>query len=283
MWVIIRWVKRYSYPILALALFLFSFNLVLQYQIYQHSWYFNNSVAFFRNIDQTKSSITAYFYLRTQNQYLHKENKALRAALKSSEQAQILKFDSTFIDSTTNGLQKSTYQFIQAEVVRNTTNKLDNYFIINRGKNQGIETGMAVISPTGIAGIVVTISDNYSRVMSVLNSHFEITPYQPDLNLRQGVVKWNGGNAQLGELYEINRTEPIKKGQILLSSNYSSIFPPGIPIARIKSVKKTDQKEYQEVKIKFETDFYRLQYVYCIKNKARKEIDALENQTLNND
>jgi rod shape-determining protein MreC len=162
-----------------------------------------------------------------------------------------------------------------AEVVRNTTNKRDNYFYINQGSKHGIETGMAVLSPKGVAGVVVTTSNNFSRVMSVLHSDFELTPFIPDLNLRQGVVKWEGTDARFGYLKEVNRTEDVKKGQRILSSNYSSIFPPGIPVARVVSSSKPLQQQYQQIKIAFATDFHRLHYVYCVKNHTKAEIDAL--------
>lgn len=275
MWVIIRWIRTNAYPLLALLLFSFSFNLVLRYQLYQHSFYFNNSVAFFRGIDQARTNLTAYLGLRKENEFLKEENVQLRQQLSQIQSIRYRSYDTLFTDTSLPLTKQHTYTYMPAEVVRNTTNKRDNYFYINQGSKHGIETGMAVLSPKGVAGVVVTTSNNFSRIMSVLHSDFELTPFIPDLNLRQGVVRWEGTDARYGYLKEVNRTEDVKKGQNILSSNYSSIFPPGIPVARVVSASKPLQQQYQQIKIAFSTDFHRLHFVYCVKNHTKTEIDAL--------
>ena len=275
MWVIIRWIRNNAYPLTAIFLFAFSFNLVLRYQLYQHSFYFNQSVSFFRSIDQSRTNLTEYLSLRQENLYLKEENSQLRQRLKDNYLPSFSQFDSTFTDTSNTSAYKQIYSYFPAEVVRNSTNKRDNFFFINQGTNQGIEVGMAVLSPKGVAGVVITTSNNFSRVMSVLNSKFEITPFIPELRLRQGVVKWEGNDARYGYLKEVNRTEDVKKGQILLSSNYSNIFPPGIPVAKVVEAQKALQQQYQRIKIHYATDFSRLHYVYCVKNNTQKELDKL--------
>lgn len=275
MWVIIRWIRNNAYPLTAIFLFAFSFNLVLRYQLYQHSFYFNQSVSFFRTIDQARTDLTEYLSLREENTYLKEENAQLRQRLKNNYLPTFTKSDSAFTDTSIAGASKQIYSYYPAEVIRNSINQRDNFFFINQGTDQGIETGMAVLSPQGVAGVVITTSNNFSRVMSVLNSKFEITPFIPELQLRQGVVKWEGNDARYGYLKEVNRTEDVKKGQILLSSNYSNIFPPGIPIAKVVEANKALQQQYQKIKIRYATDFSRLHYVYCVKNNTQKELDIL--------
>ena len=275
MWVIIRWIRNNAYPLTAIFLFAFSFNLVLRYQLYQHSFYFNQSVSFFRSIDQSRTNLTEYLSLRQENLYLKEENSQLRQRLKDNYLPSFSQFDSTFTDTSNTSAYKQIYSYFPAEVIRNSTNKRDNFFFINQGANHGIEVGMAVLSPKGVAGVVITTSNNFSRVMSVLNSKFEITQFIPELRLRQGVVKWEGNDARYGYLKEVNRTEDVKKGQILLSSNYSNIFPPGIPVAKVVEAQKALQQQYQRIKIHYATDFSRLHYVYCVKNNTQKELDKL--------
>jgi rod shape-determining protein MreC len=213
--------------------------------------------------------------LRKENEYLKNENVQLRQQLNQKHPQRYQSHDTVFRDTSLPQTQQPTYTYMPAEVVRNTTNKRDNYFYINQGTKHGIETGMAVLSPNGVAGVVVTTSTNFSRVMSILHSDFELTPFIPALNLRQGVVKWEGTDARFGYLKEVNRTEDVKKGQWILSSNYSSIFPPNIPVGRVIATSKPLQQQYRQIKIVFATDFHRLHYVYCVKNHAKAEIDAL--------
>lgn len=278
MWVIIRWIRTNAYPLTAFLLFALSFNLVLRYQLYQHSFYFNQSVSFFRAIDKSRTDLTEYLSLKQENLYLKEENNQLRQMLQYNYLPKFTSIDTAFTDTTEKITTKQIYTYYPAEVIRNTTNKRDNFFYLNQGEKQGIEVGMAVISPKGVAGVVVTTSDNFSRVMSVLNSKFELTPFIPELDLRQGVVKWEGGDERFGYLKEVNRTEDVKKGQWLYSSNYSNIFPPGIPVARVVEANKALKQQYQKIKISFTTDFNRLHYVYCVKNKTLDEINTLNTQ-----
>jgi len=277
MWVILRWIKSNSYPILALLLFIFSLNQVLRYHIYQHSLYFNSSVSFFRRVDLWRTQITSYLDLKEQNKALFTENLALREQLKTNRVFNYIPWDSTLIDtfSETNNLQQYTYY--PAQVIKATTTLNDNYIYLNQGEEHGIKKGMGVFNAEGIVGIVVTTSNNYSRVMSVLNSNFEISPMLNRLNLRQGIISWTGKSSKLGKVTEINRTEPIIKGDIFVTSNYSTLFPPNIPIAKVKSIASKNLKPDLDIDVEFAVNFNALDYVVCVEFIKNKELESLEN------
>lgn len=277
MWVILRWIKSNSYPILALLLFIFSLNQVLRYHIYQHSLYFNSSVSFFRRVDLWRTQITSYLDLKEQNKALFTENLALREQLKTNRVFNYIPWDSTLIDtfSETNNLQQYTYY--PAQVIKATTTLNDNYIYLNQGEEHGIKKGMGVFNAEGIVGIVVTTSNNYSRVMSVLNSNFEISPMLNRLNLRQGIISWTGKSSKLGKITEINRTEPIIKGDIFVTSNYSTLFPPNIPIAKVKSIASKNLKPDLDIDVEFAVNFNALDYVVCVEFIKNKELESLEN------
>lgn len=279
MFIILQWLKRNSYPLLALLLFLFSVNQVLKFQIYQHSYYFNSSVSFFRTIDTWRSNMLSYLNLKNENVALKNENLRLRSQLSINKS-----FDQTFKDTSyTDSISKSlshhkvVYTYLPASVIKNSYNSRNNYFIVDQGSKQGIEVGMAVICPQGIVGIIINVSDNYAQGMSVLNSKFEITPYIPDIELRQGVVGWAGMDHQYADLKEVNRTEQIKKGMKVVTSNYSSIFPPNIPIGTVHDVSLKNKSNFHKITLKLSTDFNRLNTVYCIKNNYKMEIDSMSN------
>ncbi len=277
MWVILRWIKSNSYPILALFLFIFSLNQVLRYHIYQHSLYFNSSVSFFRQVDLWRTQITNYLNLREQNTALFKENLALREQLKNSRVFNFIPWDSTIIDtfSETNSVKQFTYH--PAQVIKATTTLNDNYIYLNQGEKHGIKKGMGVFNAEGIVGIVVTTSSNYSRVMSVLNSNFEISPMLNRLKLKQGIISWSGQSSKLGKVTEINRTEPIIKGDIFVTSNYSTLFPPNIPIAKVTSIASKNIKPYLDIEVEFAVNFNALDYVLCVEFIKNKELESLKN------
>jgi rod shape-determining protein MreC len=279
MFIVLQWLKRNSYPLLAFFLFGFAVNQIMRFQIYQHSYYYNSSISFFRTIDQWRNNVSSYLNLKNENEGLRQENLLLRGQLSINKAAVNTFKDTTYFDSISKSLNnyKVVYTYIRANIVKNTVNSRNNYFIIDQGKNQGILDGMAVISPTGIVGVIINTADNFSRGMSVLNSKFEITPYIPKIELRQGVIGWSGMDYTVADLKEVNRTEQLKKGMQVVTSNYSSIFPPNIPIGTVKEVSQKNNSNFHQITIKLSTDFSRLQTVYCIKNNYHLEIDSLSN------
>ena len=58
----------------------------------------------------------------------------------------------------------------------------------------GIQPEMAVIGSEGIVGIVKSVSDNYSSVLSVLNRDFTVSA-KIKKNGYFGPLRWNGNNA----------------------------------------------------------------------------------------
>jgi rod shape-determining protein MreC len=46
-------------------------------------------------------------------------------------------------------------------------NKLNNFITIDKGSKAGVKAGMAVLSPTGIAGIVHDVSEDFLVWLSV--------------------------------------------------------------------------------------------------------------------
>jgi rod shape-determining protein MreC len=125
-------------------------------------------------------------------------------------------------------------------------------------------------------GIIFESKDNYSLVLSVLNSKFELTPYIREITLNQGVISWDGSNPRFIDLLEVNRFEKVKKGMKLFTSNYSLIFPAGIPIGTINDVKTSLTSNFHEITIQLSTDFTRLNQVTVIKLKEQLELEQIQ-------
>jgi rod shape-determining protein MreC len=154
-------------------------------------------------------------------------------------------------------------------------NEQNNFIVLDRGYKDGIKKHMSVICPMGIVGVVVESAAHYSLVMSVLNSKFEITPYFYDLKISQGVISWNGEDPNFVELEEVNRFVKLKNGMKLYTSNYSLLFPAGIPIGTIEKSESNLKSNFYQIKVKLSTDFSQLDVVTVVKNIHQNELDVL--------
>jgi rod shape-determining protein MreC len=275
MLVIFRWIRNQAHPILFVLLLLSAVTQIFRYHFYQHSIYFGQALGVHRQIDQWRSDIKAYFNLRVVNQQLIAENNLLKQQLNWNLTFNSPKRDSSYLDDKTGNLVK--YEYIQARVIRNTVQDQNNFIILDRGFKDGIKRHMSVVSPMGIVGVVVESAEHYSLVMSVLNSKFEITPYFFDLKTSQGVISWNGEDPTMVDLEEVNRFVKVKNGMKLYTSNYSLLFPAGIPIGTIVSSSSNLKSNFHSIKVKLATDFGQLDVVTVIKNIHQKELDVLNN------
>lgn len=275
MLVIFRWIRNQAHPLLFVLLLLSATTQILRYHLYQHSVYFSNALGVHRQVDQWKSDITVYFKLKDVNQQLIAENTLLKQQLNWNLTYNSPKRDSTYKDTLTGNFVK--YEYIQARVIRNGVNDQNNFIVLDRGFKDGIKRHMSVVSPMGIVGVVVESAEHYSLVMSVLNSKFEITPYFYDLKTSQGVVSWNGEDPTMVDLEEVNRFVKVKTGMKLYTSNYSLIFPAGIPIGTIQSASSNLKSNFHRIKVKLATDFSQLDVVSVVKNIHQKELDVLNN------
>ncbi|MFM2335328.1 MAG: Rod shape-determining protein MreC [Bacteroidota bacterium] len=273
MLVIFRWIRNQAHPLLFVLLLFSAVTQIVRYHFYQHSIYFGQALGAHRQLDALKSDIKLYFNLKNVNQQLIAENTLLKQQLNWNLTFNSPKRDSAYRDTNTGNFVK--YEYIQARVIRNSVQEQNNFIILDRGFKDGIKRHMSVVSPMGIVGVVVESAEHYSLVMSVLNSKFEITPYFYDLKTSQGVISWNGEDPTLVDLEEVNRFVKVKNGMKLFTSNYSLLFPAGIPIGTIVSSNSNLKSNFHRIKVKLATDFGQLDVVSVVKNTHQKELDVL--------
>lgn len=270
MFYLFRLLRNNLFPITFIVLFGISVLQVVQFNLYQESFYFNTSNVVLNSAARMQSSVTTYFGLKEVNKALAEENLRLKNGAKTN----LVVVDTshqTLKDS--NGVKR--YSYIVCGVIKSGTTRRNNFITIDKGSLSGVKKGMAVISPSGIAGFVFDVTDNFALVLSVLSSQFTATPMLPELNIREGSVTWDGGDPQLAQLNNINKFEKIKVGMQVVTSNYSVKFPPGIPIGTISKVEKKSTSSFYDIDLKLATDFTKLQYLYVVTDHFQPQLDTL--------
>lgn len=227
------------------------------------------------SIHKSTDNLTQYLTLRRVNKELAENN----ADLLNRSMISFTKVDTaTYLIRDT--LYKQQYKFTAARIVNNTINRKNNYLTLNKGKNDGIERDMAVISKNGVVGIVKNVSWHFASVISILNSKTKISAKIKKNNFA-GSVMWEGMNYRMGVLRDIPAHAKIIKGDTIVTSGYSNIFPEGIPIGTIVYFNKEKGESFYTIYIKFTNDFDKLRYVFVIKNFLKDEQNKLEKLTQN--
>lgn len=133
---------------------------------------------------------------------------------------------------------------------------------INKGRNSGIEKGMAVVTHEGIVGRIIRSDRNYSDILTLLDSSSNIAALV-QRNRSRGVIE--GYTENLLRLKHIRRTDDVRVGDIVVSSGIGGIFPKGLVVGSVINVKKKNYGITQTVEVYPSVDFSKLEEVMVLK------------------
>lgn len=269
---LIRFIVKYQFLLLFLVLELFSLWLLANSSYYQQTKFEDIARNIVGYTNRKVENVRQYLLLHEVNQSLAKENLDLR------NQIAIL---TTTLDKV-NRLSKDTligpqFKFSAAEIINNSVNKQYNYLTINTGKKDGIEKEMGVVSSNGIVGIIAGVSENYSTVISLLNVDLKISAKLKKTD-HFGSLYWDGRNYREVILGDIPQHVAIELGDTIVTSGFSSIFPPNINLGTIKSYE-TQGSNFHTIRVQLFNDFKRIHDVWVVKNVHEDEREVLELQT----
>ena len=167
------------------------------------------------------------------------------------------------------------FDYIPASIIKNSTNNQHNYFVLNRGIDDGITEDMGVVTDRGIGGIVISVSKNYSLVLSFMNENQSFSALIKRNNTF-GPISWSGESPKRAIMREIPLHATIIQGDTIVTSGYSAILPPGIPIGKVLFSSVVNGVNQSAVIELFE-DYRALRHVYIVRNRNGKEIEELFN------
>lgn len=262
--------RRQYFYFLFLFLEVLSLVLFFNYNQFQESALYSVSSGISGSVNDLFSNISEYFSLRSTNKVLVEEMAKLHARLP----------DAYYKSDTTTFFKKDSllaleYKYISAKVISNSTNKRNNFLMINKGKLHGIENHMGVIIGNRIVGQVVSVSPHFSWIMSMLNKDSRISgKFRKNNQLVN--VEWSGGSYRTGQVREIPKHIVMAKGDTIITSGNSDIFPEGFLIGTISGFTISQDENFNYGDILFSTDFNSLGYVEVIVDLMRKEKEELK-------
>ncbi len=259
---LIALIIKYYHTILFLILESVAIFLVVQHNSYQRSVFLGFVENVTGSVQQRVYNVREYLDLKRTNRVLLNENEYLHNTLAECQ----TRLDRLHTDKDTLNGQ---YVYLQAEVVNNSTNKQFNYLTVNRGFAHGVQEQMAVISSSGVVGIVVDVAANYSTVLPVLNRRFKLS-----VKFRKndffGSLHWSGDNYRRVALKEIPYHVNVQQGDQIVTSGYSAIFPENIAVGHVIDFD-LEEGNFYDISVSLATDFKKLNHVYIINNVLREE------------
>ncbi len=140
---------------------------------------------------------------------------------------------------------------------------------IDKGTADGVQVGMGVISPSGLVGRVLRVSQTYADILTLLDPTSNIDTIVQRSRAR-GIVTGQAKQIQCKMKY-LDRLEDVAVGDALVSSGFGSVFPKGLLIGHVSAVSLSSNGILQLVTVKTAVDIYRLEEVFIVLSPPQPE------------
>src|SRR5271169_2796637 len=172
--------------------------------------------------------------MKTELDRIKMDNQYLRTELSTADRARSLAIFQTHSPSKT----------VAAHIIGNTTGAGAKVVLIDRGRSSGIEPGMAVITPDGIAGKVTKVFPMSSFVLLVTDGAFAAGVISQS-NRVHGTLKGQGYEGA-GKIEHVQNEQKVDQGEWFYTSGDDRIFPKGLPVGEVTTVHqgKTEKEIY---------------------------------------
>lgn len=155
---------------------------------------------------------------------------------------------------------------LSADVVLRDPQGREKFIVINRGSNDGVQMGMAVVSPNYLVGQVIDVEPDRARVLLVIDSGFQ-TGARLQLSGQEGVVygRWqSGGRVIMKHIPVETQVVAGDEGELVITSGKTARIPEGLIIGKVIGVKKDELRNETEAEVLPIVDFDNLQSVTVI-------------------
>lgn len=250
----------------------FSFWLIVQSNSYWSATYFNTSNYYVAKILTVSNSIREYTHLREINENLAQENLKLNSLVARLQQQNPANAPTGY---QPDSLFAGRFDFKVSKVIVSETSRANNYITIDKGSADGIRPGMGVISATGVVGKVRSCSEHFSVVTSILHSQFMVSSRLVRSG-EIGPVRWESKDPTLVSMMDVSRYKKVMMGDSAVTSNFNSVFPPGIMVGTVKSVRIRPDQTFYDIDLNVATDFASISYVYVVQNRLQTEQETLQ-------
>lgn len=169
--------------------------------------------------------------------------------------------------------ERTTFKLVAGDIVGKNTHLLRNTITVNIGEADGVKPDMAIISEHGLVGKIIAASDHYSVGQIMFNKDFRASA-KIQRNRVDGIVSWSGG--EIVNLENISLMQDIKEGDVITTSEYSTIFPPDVKIGYVTKVSEQPGSLFKNIEVTPGVEFSSLEQVFVVIASVDSERVALE-------
>ncbi|MBU4287446.1 MAG: rod shape-determining protein MreC [Proteobacteria bacterium] len=208
-----------------------------------------------------------YFFLVSVAKESDNLKKSLNYALDKNNRYREIEISNLRLRDLLNFRKTMTNQVIVAEVIGQDPSPWFKTIIIDKGKSDGVEKGLPVVAPEGIAGQVIDSTYNYSKVLLIIDDNSAVDALVQRTRDR-GLIKGQSGGRCLFKY--VLRKHDIKVGDAVISSGLDGVFPKGLRVGYVSGIVKRNSGMFQEIAVTPYIDFDKLEEVLIVLNPPPK-------------
>ncbi len=163
-----------------------------------------------------------------------------------------------------------------ASVIGRDPSPFLHYIIINVGSNEGVRSGMPVVTNQGLIGRVDAVIADAARVQLVTDPSSAVNVRLQ--NADTDAILTGSVTGDLG-LEMISQDIEVQEGDVVLTSGLGGDYPPDLLVGQLLNLRKRDYELFQEASVQSTVDFSRLEIVLVIMNFKPVDITPLVPET----
>ena len=206
-----------------------------------------------------------YDELEANYQELFLENQQLSLELQSAEEALVE-------NQRLLGLLDAQERYeeldpIYARVIARDPGQWFDTFSVNRGTNDGVSVGMAVVTGDGLVGRVYEAGLNYAKVLTIIDSRSAVScliERTRDNGVMRGQITATSESAECYVNY-VQNIANIVPGDTLITSGTDSLYPKGIQVGTVTAVSRATDTAGSYVIAMPSVDFQHIEEVLVLR------------------
>ncbi|MFL3050721.1 MAG: rod shape-determining protein MreC [Candidatus Neomarinimicrobiota bacterium] len=166
------------------------------------------------------------------NENINLKNKVLQLSLFNSELLHY-KNENEGLRNMLDYKNNTNLSFIPGKVTSKGLSPLITAMTINVGSGHYLSPNLAVINVEGVVGKTISISSQTALVQLLTDYSFRLSVKIQEAET-VGILRWRTGN--IFEVWEIPRATKVNIGDRIVTSGYSDIFPPNLPVGKVTNI-----------------------------------------------
>jgi len=232
------------------------------------------TVGFLGIFQDALSVIPNVFELKRENEILRQLNVNLSDEVNRLREARL---ENIRLRSMLGLKERGDIKLVTADIVGKSLHLLRNTVTLNAGENGGVRSDMPIISEKGLVGKLIATSARYSIGQLMLNKDFRASAKIQRSRI-DGIIAWDSG--EVLKLKNVSKTQDVREGDIVTTSEYSNLFPADIKIGFVSRISEKSGSLFKDIDVIPSVDFSSLEQVFIVITQIDSERVSLEKKTI---